>query len=95
MALYIVHKRNPYYENGVVIELLEHGFQECILRLNEVTGNLDPVNHKGLVHAEEMIMPFCMKMLNRGLDDPKLRQKAGKGSTAPDGVTPDELKEYL
>lgn len=95
MALYIVHKRNPYFRNGVVIELLEDGFQECVLRMNAETGHLDPVTHTGLIYAEEMIMPFCMKMLNRGLDDPKLRRKAGKGSTAPAGVTPDEIKEYL
>ncbi len=95
MALYIIHKRNPYFKPGVVIELLEDGFQECVLKENLETGHLDPVTHEGLIHAEELIMPFCMKMLNWGLDDPKLRRKAGKGRTAPDGVTPDELIEFL
>jgi len=95
MALYIIHKRNPYFKPGVVIELLEDGFQECILKENKETGNLDPITHTGLIHAEELIMPFCMKMLSWGFDDPKLRRKVGKGSTAPDGVTPDELKEFL
>ena len=94
MALYIVHKANPYFKSGVVIELLEDGFQECVLRKNE-EGNLYPVTHTGLILPEEDIIPFCIKMLNRGFDDPKLRRKSGRGRTVEAGVTPDELKDLL
>lgn len=94
MSLYIVHKRNPYFKNGTIIELFEDGFQECIMS-DRRTGNQTAVSHKGLILPEEDVMPYCIKMLNRGFDDPKLRRRSGKQHTAPAGVTPDELQEFI
>lgn len=94
MALYMVHKRNPYFKNGTIIELFEDGFQECVM-CERRTGMQYAKTHKGLILPEEDIMPFCIKMLDRGFDDPKLRRRSGKQHTAPDGVTPDELQEFL
>ena len=76
MSLYIVHRRNPYFKTGTVLDLFEDGFQECILNAaGKVFGN------RGLLHNEEQMMPFCMKMLSKGFDDPKLRRKSGRNST--------------
>lgn len=70
MALYIVHKKNPYFPNGTVIELFEHGFQKA-----KVTAEGKVVGNEGLVHLESAVKPYCMKMLNRGLDKPELRTR--------------------
>jgi len=92
MALYIVSKANPYFRNGEILELLEDGFQRCVLVKNPLTGREEPRNHEGLIMPEEDIMPFVIKMLNKGFDDPKLRRKSGRGST---GKPTDKIPEYL
>jgi hypothetical protein len=78
MAYYIVHKANPYFKNGVIIELFEDGFQEC--EMVEEAGRLRCVGNKGLIYPEREVFPYCIKMLRRGFDDPKLRRKSGKPS---------------
>lgn len=76
MSLYIVHKPNPYFKNGAIIELFEDGFQECEM----VTQNnrMRCVGHTGLIKPEPSVIPFCIKMLRKGFDDPKLRRKSGR-----------------
>lgn len=76
MAQYIVHKRNPYFKNGAIIELFEDGFQEC--EMVQRGHRLECIGHKGLVKPEAPVLPFCIKMLRRGFDDPKLRRKSGQ-----------------
>jgi hypothetical protein len=78
MSYYIVHKRNPYFKQGTVIELFEDGFQECIM----VTENhrMRCVGNKGLIIPERDVFPYCILMLRKGFDDPKLRYKSGRGT---------------
>lgn len=76
MSYYMVHKPNPYFKNGTIIELFEDGFQECIMK--QVGNNLQCVGNTGLLKPEPSVMPFCIKMLKRGFDDPKLRRKSGR-----------------
>ncbi len=76
MAYYIVHKRNPYFKNGTIIELFEDGFQECVM---EESGNrLTCVGNTGLMKPVDPMLPYCIKMLRAGFDDPKLRRKENK-----------------
>ena len=69
MALYIVHKANPYFPNGAIIELFEDGFQRA-----KVDSNGQVIGNEGLIIPENDVLPFCMKMLKRGLDKPELRK---------------------
>lgn len=85
MSLYIVHKANPYFPNGAIIELYEDGFQECVV---DATGKV--VGNKGLFMPERAVFPYCMKMLSKGLDKPALRRKSGKPGELFDGVDWDE-----
>lgn len=73
MAYYMVHKRNPYFKQGAIIELFEDGFQECEM----VTENhrMRCVGNTGVMVPELPVLPFCIKMLRKGFDDPKLRRK--------------------
>lgn len=92
MSLYIIHKANPYYKNGTILKLLTDGFQ--VAKLNS-QGQY--IGTEGLIMPEELVIPFCIKMLNRGFDDPKLRRKSGKGYTgeAEEGGYYEELSEEL
>lgn len=73
MAFYMVHKRNPYFKPGTMIELFEHGFQECIV---EKEGHrVKVVGNKGLVMPEREVKPYCIKILRKGFDKPGLRRK--------------------
>jgi len=76
MSQYIVNKANPYFKNGAIIELFEDGFQECVME--QVGHRLSCIGHTGLVKPEPAVLPFCIKMLRRGFDDPKLRRKSGQ-----------------
>lgn len=73
MAFYMVHKRNPYFKNGVMIELFEHGFQECVVE--KIDNHTKVIGNKGLVHLERSVKPFCIKILKSGLDKPGLRTR--------------------
>jgi hypothetical protein len=73
MAFYIVHKANPYFKNGTIIELFEHGFQEVVME--QVGNRLQAVDNVGLVHLERLVKPFCIKMLKNGFDKPGLRTR--------------------
>ena len=76
MSYYIVHKANPYFKNSTIIELFEDGFQECVME--QVGHHQRCVGVTGLVKPEIKVMPYCIKMLRRGFDDPKLRKKSGR-----------------
>ena len=76
MSYYIVHKRNPYFKQGVQIELFTDGFQECVME--QVGHRTRCVGVTGLVKPEAKVMPYCIKLLRRGFDDPKLRKKSGR-----------------
>lgn len=76
MSYYMVHKHNPYFKNGTIIELFEDGFQECVMR--QVGNRLQCVGNTGLLKPEAPVLPFCIKMLKKGFDDPKLRKKSGQ-----------------
>ena len=73
MSIYMVHKKNPYFKNGAIIKLFEDGFQECVMK--QVGHRLQCTGYTGLFKPEPAVKPFCIKMLSRGFDDPKLRQK--------------------
>jgi hypothetical protein len=88
MAYYIVHKRNPFFKNGTIIELLEDGFQAC--EMVERDNRLTCVGNVGLIYPEREVFPYCIKMLRKGFDDPKLRRKSGRGTITPN-IDPDEL----
>jgi hypothetical protein len=90
MSLYIVAKANPYLAGGTVLELLDDGFQKVKL---DSKGKV--VGHEGLVFLEEMLMPFCIRMLNKGFDDPKLRRKSGRGYTGQSDGKWEEMSEEL
>lgn len=90
MALYIIHKRNPYFKLNTIIELFEDGFQKA-----KVTESGHVVGHEGLILPEQDVLPFCIKMLNKGFDDPKLRQKSGRGQLTQDENAYQELAEEL
>lgn len=69
MSLYIVHKANPYFPNETILELFEDGFQKAkVNERGQVTGN------EGLIIPEKDVLPYCMKLLQRGLDKPELRK---------------------
>lgn len=72
----MVHKRNPYFKNGTIIELFSDGFQECVMET--VANRMRCVGNTGLVKPESEVLPYCIKMLRVGFDDPKLRRKSGK-----------------
>ena len=78
MAYYIVHKANPYFKNGTIIELFDDGFQECIMEQKD--NVLTCVGNTGLVIPELDVFPYCILMLRKGFDDPKLRRKSGQHS---------------
>lgn len=86
MSRYIVHKANPYFKNGAIIELFEDGFQECVV---DSTGNV--VGNKGLLMPEREVFPYCIKMLSKGFDDPKLRRKSGTPGDIFDDVDWDRV----
>lgn len=87
MAFYVVHKANPFFKNGAIIELFEDGFQECVVdATGRITGNT------GLLMPEQEVLPFCVKMLRRGYDDPKLRKKSGKPRNFDADI---DYEEYL
>lgn len=73
MAFYMVHKRNPYFPNGCMIELFTHGFQKC--KVIKVGNRTKVVGNEGLVHLERVVKPFCIKILNKGFDKPGLRTR--------------------
>lgn len=89
MAYYMIHKRNPYFRNGAIIELFEHGFQEAVMvteghRLR-CTGNI------GLVYPEALLKSFCIKMLRKGFDKPGLRTKKSLSyGPKTDGFDPED-----
>ena len=76
MSYYIVNKKNPYFKQGAIIELFSDGFQECIMEMTD--NRLTCVGNTGLLKPEPPVMPYCIKMLRKGFDDPKLRRKSGK-----------------
>ncbi len=76
MSLYIVNKRNPFFKNGTVIELFEDGFQECEMGVED--NRMSCKGHTGLIKPEREVKPYCIRILRRGFDDPKLRRKSGK-----------------
>lgn len=78
MAYYMVHKRNPYFKNGTIIELFDDGFQECIMETEN--NRMRCVGNTGLIKPELEVFPFCILMLRAGFDDPKLRRKSGQHS---------------
>lgn len=89
MAYYMIHKRNPYFKNGAIIELFEHGFQEAAMV--EENGRLRCTGNKGLVHLESIIKPFCIKMLKSGFDKPGLRSKKSLSyGPRDDGFDPED-----
>ena len=73
MAFYMVHKKNPYFKQGTMIELFTDGFQECVTEV--VDNRVKVVGNKGLFMPEREVKPYCMKILKRGLDKPSLRRK--------------------
>lgn len=75
MSLYIVHKKNPFFANGLTIELFTQGFQECILEDIPGTHRTKVIGTTGLFMPEREVKPYCMKLLNRGLDKPMLRTR--------------------
>lgn len=90
MSLYIVHKANPYYGNGTILKLLTDGFQRA-----KVTESGRVVGVEGILIPEELVKPFCIKMLNRGFDDPKLRRKKGySGDEAEAGFYEEMSEEF-
>jgi hypothetical protein len=73
MSLYIVHKRNPYFKPGTIIELFTDGFQEAITE--RVNHRLSVTGNKGLFYPQREVMPYCVRLLKRGFDKPGLRRK--------------------
>ena len=73
MAFYMVHKRNPYFKNGTIIELFEDGFQEAVME--ERDNRLTCVGNTGLIKPEREVKPYCIKMLRVGFDKPGLRTR--------------------
>lgn len=69
-AKYIVHKANPYFKNGLILELFTDGFMEAVL---DSTGKL--IGNRGLMLPEIKVKPFVMRMLTKGLDKPGLRTR--------------------
>lgn len=72
MSLFIVHKRNPYFKNGAILELFEDGFQEAVVE--ERDHRLHVIKNVGLIIPERDVKPYCMQILRRGLDKPALRR---------------------
>lgn len=71
MAYYMVHKRNPYFPCGTVLELFTDGFQEAVFTM--VGHRMRCTGNKGIIMPEIKVKPFCMKMLRKGLDKVSLR----------------------
>lgn len=89
MAFYVIHKCNPYFKNGAIVELFEHGFQEAVMV--QEGSRLKCTGNKGILHLESVIKPFCIKMLSKGFDKPGLRTKKSLSyGPKTDGFDPED-----
>lgn len=89
MPLYVVRKRNPYYKVGTFLQLFDDGFQEAVME--KADGNRLRVHmNRGIVMPEEVMAPFVMQVLRRGLDHNMRRSLLGR---KPDGPSIADLFE--
>lgn len=72
MAIYAVVRANPYFKQGTTIECFDHGCQK--VSYEQKGSYAKPINNEGVAIPLDVMRPFVMKVLKKGLDKGVRRQ---------------------
>lgn len=67
MALYIVHRKNPYFKNNTILEDGDDGYVQQV-RTHTKGGRMAPGGYHGIMIPVNEMRPYMIRMMEKGFD---------------------------